>query len=190
MDVFHTEIYRHHRIRIVRDFDPTAPNDWGDDGLFLIADHRQFSVREPGFDLTEYPGPDYTHHDGRKYHVFPLRAYIHGGVALSLGTSGQFGDHWDSGWVGLVFVNQGDTGGDLEHATKAANGLLEEWNDYLLGNCWGYIVDVLSECPHCGKENTNEIDSCWGFICDYDGYVLDEARRVVDSITKTQEVTG
>ena len=54
-------------------------------------------------------------------------------------------------------------------ARKAALGLIQEWNDYLSGNVYGYVVE---------DERGEHLDSCWGFYGDYnaDGGCLSEAR--------------
>lgn len=72
------------------------------------------------------------------WRVVQLNAYIHGGVALSLG---EFGCRWDSGQVGWVFVKEEN--GWAEHIThgQIAQWLVDEWNQYLSGDVWA--VDIL-----------------------------------------------
>jgi len=50
---------------------------------------------------------------------------------------------------------------------------IDEFNDWANGNTWGYrIIDV----------NGDQIESCWGYICPYDEYVLTDARAVADAL--------
>ena len=44
------------------------------------------------------------------------------------------------------------------------------YDDYLTGNCFGYVVE---------RSDGEEIDSCWGFIGDYEGHCLEAARQAV-----------
>lgn len=112
------------------------------------------------------------------YHVFGLEAYIHGGVRLALLNEGNFCDRsWDVSNVGAVLVAKEEWPGPAE-ARKTALGLIEDWNDYLSGNVYGYaIMDQAGE----------EISSCWGYYGDYEDKnnygALDEARAEVDSMT-------
>ena len=96
------------------------------------------------------------------YEVFPLQAYIHGGVALSLGS---FPCPWDSGHVGWVLVKESDHRDDFgEHGEarrRRAEALVEAWNQYLSGDVWGYVIAD-------GDGEEVEHGSCWGF------YGLDE----------------
>lgn len=139
-------------VKIIQDEDAESPKDMGDpENLFLVGFHRQFDVRS-----ASYPGirgPDDVRHGGwsKNYHVFALNAYIHGGVALSLGT---FSCPWDSGQVGYVLVRRLSCWKKRDKAEAAALSLVEEWNQYLSGDVWGYVVE---------DTHGNQLDSCWGF---------------------------
>tara|TARA_R110002167_G_scaffold94784_1_gene252771 strand:+ start:11485 stop:11688 length:204 start_codon:yes stop_codon:yes gene_type:complete len=43
------------------------------------------------------------------------------------------------------------------------------YSDYFCGNAYGKIVE----------QDGEEVDACWGFIGNYDGFCLEEVRRVV-----------
>jgi hypothetical protein len=70
--------------------------------------------------------------------VFQLNAYIHGGVALSLG---EFGCRWDSGQVGWVFVKEENEWGDHLTHEMLAQSLVDQWNQYLSGDVWYFTVE-------------------------------------------------
>lgn len=131
------------RYRIERDLEPPAPNEWCDnERLFLWADHCQFSVGEK---------PDST----EGFEVFPLYAYIHSGVALSLGNSEYpFSDRWDSGQVGFVYVSKDPGEFGERPLDRVAQSLVDEWNTYLCGDVWGYVIE---------DEDGEHVHSCWGF---------------------------
>lgn len=127
--------------RIVQDTDPQSPEDWGNEDLFLITTkNRYFQVTRKGFDF------DSLHKD--EYHAVPLYAYIHGGIVLSVE---GFSDPWDSGQIGYVMVKKN---AGFRNIKKAAQSLVTEWNQYLSGDVWGYVIE---------REDESEVDSCWGF---------------------------
>ena len=127
------------KLRIEQDTDAQSPQEWDNDGLFLIANHRDFFVppsrNERNFDVQEQI-------DARKrtHHVFLLEAYIHSGVSLALAGEGNFPDRqWDVSLLGAVFAAK-DEWRTRKAARKAAESLIGEWNKYLSGDVWGCIV--------------------------------------------------
>lgn len=148
-------------MRIERDDDPQSPDDWDNEDLFLVAFHRSFEVTRKGFTSAEDVGEWRD-----EYAILPLYAYIHGGVSLSV--SG-FSCPWDSGQVGYVLVRKG-AGFSMEDGTAAdtpevqeyvAKLLVEEWNQYLGGDVWGYIIE---------DSEGDDIDSCWGIYGEENAY--------------------
>ena len=129
-------------IRILQDEDAQSPDDWGNDSLFIsTTSNRYFEVKpEQEFPLSEY-------------HQIPLNAYIHSGVALSLGRSYPFDCPWDSGRIGSVWVSKSDWP-EESAAIEAAESLVEEWNQYLSGDVWGFVIE---------NEDGEHVESCWGF---------------------------
>ena len=158
----HEENYHGYTITIEMDDDYQMEED---DGIFITAHNQHyFYVERDGFMGTNYG----ESHNG--YHVFPLYAYIHSGVALALSRdSYPFTCPWDSGQIGYVFVSQQEFE-SRDDAHGAASGHVSEWNDVLSGNVWGYVIEDEDGMPG---------DSCWGFVGDYE-YCLQEARNVVD----------
>ena len=76
------------------------------------------------------------------WRVFQLNAYIHGGVALSLG---EFGCRWDSGQVGWVLVKEENEWGERDGKPitheQIAQWLVDEWNQYLSGDVWYFSIE-------------------------------------------------
>ena len=175
MNSVHTETYRRYAIKVYPDDCLTSPDDWGDDNLFLIADHRQLFVKRDGFMLNRME-PDEIKEIEKQYHIFPLAAYIHSGVSLSLSRKGYpFNDAWDSGYIGAVFSSKKEWRTKMK-AHNAAQGLIETWNEHLAGNVWGYQIE---------DKNGAHVDSCWGYYGDYinlrENDMLDEARAEIDA---------
>lgn len=135
---------------IVQDEGAQAPNEWGNDSLFLVADHRDFYVKPPEGSSFETVTEDYR----KTHHVFGLEAYIHSGVSLALSDEGNFPDRqWDVSQLGAVFVSKKEWP-DKAAAKKAAEGLLDTWNTYLEGDVWGYVIE---------DELGEHVESCWGY---------------------------
>lgn len=172
----HVEQFEHagFRVTIWQDEDPQAPDDWGNDALFLVADHRDFEVettdlRRPSDALDE--AGDVLPSWAEKYHVFLLYAHIHSGVWLYLGrlldeAVGREDARWEApmdpgGWdtsmLGLVFVSKTEWP-NAGKAEKAAEGLVETWNRYLSGDVYGYVIEARLD-----DGTWEDVDSCWGY---------------------------
>lgn len=92
--------------------------------------------------------------------VVPVYAYIHGGIALSLG---EFNCQWDSGCFGFLLFKKDD------HDDESLKNFVQLWNNILNGNVYYlYIYD---------KHNTYE---CCGGFTD-----IDELKKEVDMILKS-----
>lgn len=65
-----------------------------------------------------------------------------------------------------------------EMAVRYGKAFLQEMDDYYMGNVYGYkVLDSKGE----------EVNSCWGFIGDYDGYILEEAKSVCEFEAKSRK---
>lgn len=151
----HSEEYKGRTINIYYDTDPQTPDYWGNTDVFLVYDHRQFTVEVQGYD----PEDIFSHIQEAKryfyngYWVFPVYAYIHSGVSLSLGRSSYpFNCPWDTSFRGFALVKrQKGWTYTRTKAEKVAASIVEEWDDILNGNVYGYDTGA---------------DSCWGFVGD------------------------
>ena len=215
--------YKGYKIKIRQDEDSESPNEWGDENLFLVYDHRQFTVKREGFNVEsiyhwmyakeivefgdDVDGNYQEEMDGytelNNYFIFPVEAYIHSGVSLSL-FSGTKHCNWDSSVSGYVLASKEEFK-DLETATNAAEGLIETWNQYLYGDVYGYIIEEPNTTYSISKagfeyhlkdgttirdlekefdieDNWEEVDSCWGFYGQ--DAAINEAKLVIDNLTK------
>lgn len=147
--------YKGYKIKIRESALGESPDDWEDEGIFLVYDHRQFCIQREGFDpinIHEFLITDESElWEGHRYHeywIFPVEAYIHSGVSLSLFT-GTKQCRWDSSVAGYILVKKDLLKGSskheedltLEKATKYAENLLKTWNQYLSGEVYGFIIE-------------------------------------------------
>lgn len=189
--------YKGYRILIKPDEFAGSPDSWSDDGLFLIYNHRDFCIRKTGFDPEDiYNNPE----EYSDFYIFPVEAYIHSGVRLSL-FNGAKTCRWDSSVSGYVIADKNEFTEDA--AVKAAEGLIEYWNDYLSEYVWGYIVEKPETIYSISKEKFDRllfendlanleqefhvedtweyIDSCWGFYGDPEkSGCIGEAKHFID----------
>jgi len=162
---------------LVQDDNPFSPDEGGDDdNLFLVHYHRDFDVRRDKIitkddlvnwyreDFDEYKDDPTDENEVGKfpleatYHIFPVAAYIHGGVRLSLGSGSHFPDqNWDVSHVGAVLVSK-DEWPDAGKARDAAEGLVETWNQYLSGDVYGIVKETYDK----DKIQVDQ-ESVWGF---------------------------
>ena len=148
-------------IRIEQDTGAEGPDAWGNDDLLLLTTkNRHFEVIPKGFSPAS---EDTASEVGETYDILPLFAYIHSGVALSLGRAYPLDDRWDSGQIGFVLIKKGVGFKDI---IKSAQSLVDEWNQYLSGEVYGFIVE---------DSDGNHLDSCWGF------YGFENCKREAES---------
>jgi hypothetical protein len=101
----------------------------------------------------------------------------------------RFSCPWDSGQVGYIYVTYENIkkNWNVKRVTKklikqTAEMLENEvkiYNDYLIGNVYGYVV----------KRNGGQVDSCWGYIGDWDGKeygALAAAKEFVDGYNSSK----
>jgi len=176
--------YRGHIIKIMHDENAMRPDEWAHDS-FLVYDHRNFCVEKKGFDPSEIfehmktsKSPLY---DGHWY--FPVYAYIHSGVTLSLGKSGYpFTCPWDTSFKGFCLVKRvKGWSWTREKARDIAEGTVKTWDDYCSGNIYGF---------ECETKEGEHIDSCWGFYGDWrNSGILDEAKAAIDCHIKQKRIS-
>ena len=177
-----SEQYKGHSIVIEYDQNPDNPRNWDNlcefhyqSSRYLLGDHHHTDRESINEMLTE----------ARKQGdmIFSYYAYIHSGVTISMGSFygrlPQGHAEFDSGQCGFIVVRRKkmleEFGGKKwtrklkERAEKAAQAELEEFDNYLRGEIYGYIIDE-DEDGH----------SCWGYFSIEDA--MTEAKSIVDHI--------
>ena len=109
--------------------------------------------------------------DELKEHVCIKFIYMfdHSGITISVD---DFKDAWDSGVVGIIYMDKETTLDNFPNAdevswyTIAEQHLRDEVNEYdqwINGDIYGYCLDKLVKCEHCNHEVEENIDSMGGF---------------------------
>jgi len=155
---------------LVRDEDPQNPDDMGDDSLMLLVNyHRDFWVVNDKIITKDQLASWYRGEkieQAKTYWIFTLGMYSHSGIVLRLGSKDFVGDSggWDSSMIGAVLVSKKEWRLSAK-AEKAAECLVQTWNNYLSGDVWGYVIDVFDAKT---KERIEaECESCWGYNSEY-----------------------
>lgn len=175
MYIAETLKHKGHVIKIVHD--DMADNPLDDEGVVKIVEwHKRYDFGN----CDDFADPEEFEEYCRenKVHRLPVYLYEHGGVTIS---TAAFSCSWDSGQVGWVFVTDAEAQKDLYpdedgNYTEALKGTVEVVDQYMQGNSWGYRI--FKTCGCCGHE-TEEVESCWGFLGDPEGDVMDEAKASV-----------
>jgi hypothetical protein len=141
---------------------PESPDSWRDNALFLVHYHRNFWI-ENSLCSKGVLGYIYTHNEAfdkegakalqRDYYVFPVSAYIHSGIVLSLSNCFALDAvGWDTSHVGAVLVKKTIDDGDgcqykctEKDAERMAEGLVVDWNLYLSGEVFCLVCEKLDE---------------------------------------------
>jgi hypothetical protein len=192
-EVIHRETVRDYTIEIVYDDNVREPRDGDCYGTLVFFKERGWTgadeyISSATIDPTtgEYASDAdslegwkmfmYRHWPGA-FFVLPIARDSHGPQSRYWPVN--WGDGYDGSIVGfLVYTEQhlSDWFGedsewpDEDALWESMEGEMREFTDWANGNTWGYrILDV----------NGDEVESCWGFICDWDTYVLNEARHNV-----------
>ena len=165
---------------------PECPREWDTFGT-LYSNHRDYDFDDHTIDEILDDDGNLTIEDTHYY--LNVYAYIHSGIALSTTREYPFNDRWDSGLFGIIAVSKEDAAKQFPEDTEAKaiaqlDAEINVLNEYCQGNCYGYILT---------DRYGDEIDTCWGYIGDYDDMV-DEAKTIAkaeaESEAELEYITG
>ena len=166
---------KQYKLKIIRDDSPQSPREW--DNLWtFVCWHRRYNLG----DTHDFKEPadfwQWIKDNGGKdeYFIMPIYMYDHSGIALSTSNdSYPFNDRWDSGQLGIAYVSKKAIREEWNvkqispklKATifKNLEGEISTYNQYLEGDIYGFQLVEIVRCEHCGHEEENDLDSCWGF---------------------------
>lgn len=178
--------YKGYDIKIYQDDYPKNPRDWGNLGTIFYA-HRKYILGDIDIsklgDFNDWKEiENYLIKTYKPPVILPLYLYDHSiqhikvgdwyGVGLPQGYA-----EFDTGKVGYIIAERDKV--LAEYKVKRVSKKLkaqvedilraevEEFDDYVSGNVYGYEVEDLDE-------------SCWGFYGDYNNYLLEDAKEVID----------
>ncbi len=164
--------YKGMSVKIYYDEDAESPASWESEDVFLCSDYRELNVGSKILspdDCREAISAGRSFANG--YHVFPVRIYEHGGIVLSLGTCR--GWDYSNGWAFICVKRMRGWSWRKSAAVARAYGLLQEWNEYLSGEVYGFQAE---------DENGRVIDSCWGYHGDpVVEDAISEGKRAIDA---------
>ena len=142
---------------IITDEDCCNPRELNDNFGTLIAFHSRYNLSDKdNWDIEELK----DHVKRKDVLALPVYMYEHSGIVLS---TGAFSCPFDSGQIGYIFVSNEDIIKeygelDIERATKVLEYEVEEYSQYLNGECYGYIIYQKN------KDSQDYLESCFGFI--------------------------
>lgn len=144
-------------VRIEQDMNPEDPRKYCQAGT-MVCFHGKYDLGDKehhdGVRFSDvYEAQEF--HDALRGVSFPLFLYDHSGLTIS---TNPFSCSWDSGQIGFIYINkeqlEDEFDGDEDKAKQCLLDEVEEYDQYLTGDVWGYIIE---------DEDGNEIESCWGF---------------------------
>lgn len=167
-------------LTIEQDGDCESPRRWDDVGKMLCSHKRYTLGDEIDFDFDSCDGWEEVKEKLEKEYnaviVLPLYLYDHSGISIKVGSWIGYTQHaeWDSRQVGFIYADKETIEKEYGKINKktiaqAENSLRNEvkvYNDYLVGNAWGFKIEKINKCDKCGTEHKEIIDSCHGFIGD------------------------
>ncbi len=157
-------------LEIFQDEAPLSPREWDNIGIMLCA-HRSYTLGDEQFQTGE--GIDARIKELKPIVTIPLYLLDHSGLRIR---TRDFTDcdpqQWDSGQVGYIITTEekiksmhGDTKLSDERVREILQSEVNEYDDYLSGNVFGYVLSENKTC-NLDEDHKEELDSCWGFIGD------------------------
>ena len=171
-------------LEVWQDEDSPSPLN-EDDPLRFLAWHPRWDLghREDARQYEGVSGQPPSRADLREEYalVEPLYAYEHGAIQLSLD---PYADPWDSGQIGWAAADAEALAlyeNDPERLLAYGRRLLRAYNQYLLGDVYGFrVID---------ESTGRALDSLWGIYgaIDEDGGALTEGRRAAARLNRNDE---
>lgn len=152
-------------LKIVRDEEGCNPREWDNLGR-MYCWHRNYKLGDEPYNLWTGKNPQEVLDELPKGSiVLPLYLMDHSGISMS---TGAFSCPWDSGQVGYIvatpekireaYMVKRITKTIRERATECLKQEVKTYDDYIRGNCWGFVVEY--------ADNGEHVDSCFGFLGD------------------------
>lgn len=173
-----------YRLTVSRDEFPTSPRDDENLSKILCWHPRQYLGDKNEFDSYADFIDVLGEYDKNEIAIFPIRAYEHSGISISILNSYPFNDKWDSYQIGVCIVCKSDIADLLdsederkweEVAKEVAFTEVELYNQFLNGEVFCFTLEkreeIFVECPCCNTKIPTgydwvEIESCGGFFGD------------------------
>lgn len=161
-------IQKKYRIEVSYDYDDSYL--WDDiqsllteSGIEIYSNLRNYKLAD---NERRFEGKEELIEQG--YDIRPIYAYIHGGIALSLGRGGQFSDQFDSGLAGFAAVE----GKFTPEQEKVLSNYIEDYNNLESDTYYQFAIY---------DEDDNFVDGVGGFAGSSDEEIADEMFDHIDS---------
>lgn len=193
-----SESFEHRGLTIEIHYDPEPlnPRREYEHETTMALFHRNYDLGDEnhGIDSEDFDGwEEMSLHIEKKLKavvILPVYLIDHSGLAVRSGPFFEDPGGWDSGVVGFIFQTAKGIREQWmlprnkkltdEQIAAALNGLeieIGEYNDYLSGNCYGYVIE---------DADGDHLESCWGFLGD-DTYCKAEAISMADAIADRRD---
>lgn len=210
-NVYQTEKYKGFVIGIHYDTDPQNPRtDWsplgtmvcwhsrhnlGEDHTYQEADYLFAEIagidRDSDYCMGIYDKQGYQALTEYLYNaackkaiILPLYLYDHSGITMS---TGSFGDRWDSGQVGYIYITLDKARKEYSWKTitkerrakliSYLQGEVEAYDNFLTGEVYGFNAGT--------EEDESLIHSCWGYFGDTGiNEAIEDAKGNIDCYIK------
>lgn len=148
-------------INIYRDDITESPRTAYDNLSFMVCFHKKYELGDKhSFETIQQLR---KHLDDTNAVYLPLFLLDHSGLMLACH---PFGNKWDSGFIGFIFVDRSvlkEEGISDDKAKETLINDIETYNNWLCGDTFGYTINEEKICEHCNHRESQEIGSCWGF---------------------------
>ena len=168
-------------VKVVQDDNPTNPRTEWDNLCTMVCFHRNYNLGDMKHGFTPESIREYLEENKKTVFYKPLYLYDHSGITIS---TGAFSCPWDSGLVGYIYVERDkflEAFGYKKMTKKAKESLealligeVKDYDNYLTGNVYGYMVE---------EEEENCVESCWGFNGE-SKYALEEGISAAKAIIR------
>lgn len=150
------------RLRIFQDSDLRNPREEFDHVGTLVMFHNRYEFSDKP---KNYKYPEELEEVLKEEGTVSLPVFMmdHSGLSVSVR---DFGCKWDSGQIGYIYVGAKkikQEGMTPEQAENCLRGEIEELNQYLTGDVYGFRIEKRVECDSCKHVEWEHVDSCWGF---------------------------
>lgn len=171
-DIVETIQEGEYKIEIAVDIEPTNPRENDNLGRMYVF-HRNYTLGDK-HNLTVEELQEIVNE--KSVVSLPVYLYDHSGLRVSVT---PFHCPWDSGQIGFIYVTHEDIRREygkvgkkeIETVLKVLESEVKEYNDFLSGNCYGFMISKEDEV----------LESSWGFLGDVK-YCIEEAKSVVKNL--------
>ena len=199
-----TQTYKNHTVTIEQDIDAESPREWSNLGT-MVCSHSRYPLgdeqitstfEEALYEILIDLDPDLErivgYHEDRRdiraqtraiqasgyRHLLFLPLYLFDHSQLALSTV-EFACPWDSGQVGYIYATLEQVRTEFGVSRISRKTRLKAY-DILRTEVGTYDADVRGEVYTYAIDGEECDDACGGFFGDPNGYILEEAKAVID----------